>query len=105
MISKYDPQKDGPLDRFIKLTDTAKILDYAHYDSVVKLIENGQLTDYLLPHVLRRRVLESEVIKLKEFKKIQTAMRAWRKDHGDDLPSIKGIFPELLKTDLPPFNN
>jgi hypothetical protein len=69
MISKYDPQKDGPLDRFIKLTDTAKILDYAHYDSVVKLFENGQLTAYLLPHVVRRRVLESEVVKLKEFKK------------------------------------
>jgi hypothetical protein len=69
MISKYNPQKDGPLDRFIKLTDAAKILDYAHYHSVVKLIENGQLTAYLLPHVIRRRVLLSEVMKLKEFKK------------------------------------
>lgn len=69
MISKYDPQKDGLLDRFIKLTDAARILDYAHYHSVVKLIENGQLTAYLLPHVIRRRVLESEVVKLKEFNK------------------------------------
>ena len=69
MISKYDPNKDGPLDRFIKLTDAARILDYAHYHSVVKMIENGQLTAYLLPHVIRRRVLLSEVIKLKELKK------------------------------------
>ena len=69
MISKYDPQKDGPLDRFIKLTDAAKTLGYAHYHSVVKLIDNGQLTAYLLPHVIRRRVLLSEVLKLKEFKK------------------------------------
>ena len=69
MISKYDPQKDGPLDRFIKLTDAAKILDYAHYHSVVKLIDNGQLTAYILPHVIRRRVLLSEVVKLKESNK------------------------------------
>ena len=68
MISKYDPKKDGPLDRFVKLTDAAKILDYAHYHSVVKLIDNGLLTAYLLPHVIRRRVLLSEVVKLKEFK-------------------------------------
>lgn len=69
MISKYDPKKDGPLDRFIKLTDAAKILDYAHYHSVVKLIENGLLTAYLLPHVIRRRVLLSEVVKLRELNK------------------------------------
>ena len=69
MISKYDPKKDGPLDRFIKLTDAARILDYAHYHSVAKMIENGQLTAYVLPHVIRRRVLLSEVIKLKELKK------------------------------------
>ena len=74
MISKYNPQKDGPLDRFIKLTDAVKILDYAHYHPVVKLIENGQLTAYLLPHVIRRHMLLSEVMKLKEFKK---------NNHGD----------------------
>ena len=68
MISNYDPQKDGLLDLFIKLTDAAKILDYAHYHSVVKRIDNGQLTTYLLPHVIRRRVLQSEVVKIKELK-------------------------------------
>ena len=67
MISKYDPQKDGPLDRYIKLTDAAKILDFAHYQSIVKMIDNGQLTAYLLPHVIRKRVLLSEVNKIKEL--------------------------------------
>jgi hypothetical protein len=69
MTLKYEPQKDGPLDRYIKLTDAAKILNYAHYHSVVQLIKNGQLTAYLLPHVIRRRVLLSEVVELKELNK------------------------------------
>ena len=66
MLSKYNLKKDGPLDRFIKLTEATKILDFAHYKSVVSLIENKKLTAYLLPHVIRRRVLLSEVLELKK---------------------------------------
>ena len=69
MISKYNSYKNGPLDRYIKLTEAAKILDFAHYSSVVKLIEKKKLNAYLLPHVTRRRVLLSEVNELKELNK------------------------------------
>ena len=67
MISKYNSCKNGPLDRYIKLTEAAKILDFAHYSSVVKLIEKRKLIAYVLPHVTRRRVLLSEINKLKEL--------------------------------------
>lgn len=53
-------------DRFIKITEAAEILGYAHYRSVIMLIERKLLTAYKLPHVVRKRVLLSDVLKLKE---------------------------------------
>ena len=53
-------------DRFIKITEAAEILGYAHYRSVNQMIERGALVGYRLPHVTRRRVLLSEVLALKE---------------------------------------
>ena len=55
-------------DRFIKITEAAEILGYAHYRSVIMLIERKVLTAYKLPHVVRKRVLLSDVMKLKESK-------------------------------------
>ena len=61
------PQRTNDnLDRFIKITEAAEILGYAHYRSVIMLIERKLLTAYKLPHVVRKRVLLSEVLKLKE---------------------------------------
>jgi hypothetical protein len=54
------------LDRFIKITEAAEILGFAHYRSVNQMIERGALTGYRLPHVTRRRVLLSEIYALKE---------------------------------------
>jgi hypothetical protein len=60
MIKETDP------DRFIKITEAAEILGFAHYRSVNQMIERGALVGYRLPHVTRRRVLMSEVLSLKE---------------------------------------
>ena len=54
------------LDRFIKITEAADILGFAHYRSINQMIERGAITGYRLPHVTRRRVLLSEVRALKE---------------------------------------
>ena len=54
------------LDRFIKITEAADILGFAHYRSVNQMIERGAITGYRLPHVTRRRVLLSDVYALKE---------------------------------------
>ena len=54
------------LDRFIKITEAAEILGFAHYRSVNQMIERGALAGYRLPHVTRRRVLLSDVHALKE---------------------------------------
>ncbi len=54
------------LDRFIKITEAAELLGYAHYRSVIMLIERKVLTAYRLPHVVRKRVLLSDIMKLKE---------------------------------------
>jgi hypothetical protein len=67
--SQFLKMKDFPneqLDRFIKITEATEILGYAHYRSVNMLIEKEILTSYKLPHVVRKRVLLSEVLKLKE---------------------------------------
>ena len=53
-------------DRYIKITEAATILGFAHYRSVNQMIERGALVGYRLPHVTRRRVLLSEVLALKE---------------------------------------
>lgn len=71
MLSKYNPKKDKPLDRYIKISDAARILDYAHYSPVKKLIDKGYLTAYNLPHVVRIRVLQSDVLKLKEQQELK----------------------------------
>ena len=60
MIKETDP------DRFIKITEAAEILGFAHYRSVNQMIERGALVGYRLPHVTRRRVLLSEVLSLKK---------------------------------------
>lgn len=54
-----------PFDRFIKVTEAADNLGYAHFNSVNKMIERGDLTAYRLPHIQRRRVLESEELAIK----------------------------------------
>lgn len=58
--------KETETDRFIKITEAAEILGFAHYRSVNQMIERGALVGYRLPHVTRRRVLLSEVLSLKE---------------------------------------
>ncbi len=40
-----------PFDRFIKVTEAADILGYAHFNSINKMIERGDLTAYRLPHI------------------------------------------------------
>lgn len=58
--------EESNLDRFVKITEAADILGFAHYRSVNQLIERGALVGYRLPHVMRRRVLLSDVIALKD---------------------------------------
>ena len=53
------------LDKFIKITEAARILDYASIISVKKLAEDGMLTLYSLPETSRPRILLSELLKLK----------------------------------------
>ena len=57
---------DFEFDRFIKITEATKLLGYASYRSTNQLIEKGILLAYRLPHVSRKRVLLSDVLKLIE---------------------------------------
>jgi hypothetical protein len=56
--------EDFPFDRYIKVTEAAILLGYAHYRSINHLIAKGMLQSYALPHVSRKRVLLSDVINL-----------------------------------------
>ena len=72
------------LDRFIKITEAADILGFAHYRSVNQMIERGAITGYRLPHVTRRRVLLSDVYALKE--KAESALFSEKANRGRGRP-------------------
>jgi hypothetical protein len=72
------------LDRFIKITEAADILGFAHYRSVNQMIERGAITGYRLPHVTRRRVLLSDVYALKE--KAESALVSGEANRGRGRP-------------------
>lgn len=81
MIShKNTAQLDNPsrrldleyLDKFVKITEAARLLDYASVISVKKLVDDGLLTLYSLPETSRPRILLSELLELKSK---QTSLR------------------------------
>jgi hypothetical protein len=72
------------LDRFIKITEAADILGFAHYRSVNQMIERGAITGYRLPHVTRRRVLLSDVYALKG--KAESALVSGEANRGRGRP-------------------
>lgn len=52
------------LDKYVKITEAARILGFASYQSVDQLIGRKVLKSYLLPGHSRKRVLLSEIIEL-----------------------------------------
>lgn len=62
-----DQQHPNPkfMDRFIKITDAARILGYASFQSINQMIKNHALNAYSLPETSRPRVLLSEILALK----------------------------------------
>ena len=53
------------LDRFVKITEAARILGYASFQSVKQLVDEKILSSYSLPGTSRPRVLLSELLELK----------------------------------------
>jgi hypothetical protein len=53
------------LDRFVKITEAARILGYASFQSVKQLVDQKILTSYSLPGTSRPRLLLSELVALK----------------------------------------
>ena len=78
--SRNTTQLDNPsrrldlenLDKFVKITEAARLLDYASVISVKKLVDDGMLTLYSLPETSRPRILLSELLELKSK---QTSLR------------------------------
>ena len=52
------------LDKYVKITEAARILGFSSYQSVDQLVERKVLKSYLLPGHTRRRVLLSEIFEL-----------------------------------------
>ena len=57
------------LDRFVKITEAARILGYASFQSVKQLVDEKILSSYSLPGTSRPRVLLSELLELKKAKR------------------------------------
>ena len=53
------------LDRFVKITDAARLLGYSSYQSVKKLVDDNVLNAYSLPETSRPRILLSELLELR----------------------------------------
>ena len=56
------------LDRFVKITEAARILGYASFQSVKQLVDEKILSSYSLPGTSRQRILLSELLELKAKK-------------------------------------
>jgi len=56
------------LDRFVKITEAARILGYASFQSVKQLVDEKILSSYSLPGTSRPRILLSELLQLKARK-------------------------------------
>ena len=52
------------LDKYVKITEAARILGFSSYQSVDQLIDRKVLKSYLLPGHARKRVLLSEILEL-----------------------------------------
>ena len=63
-----DSQYPNPkfMDRFIKITDAARILGYASFQSINQMIKNHALDAYSIPETSRPRVLLSDILALKQ---------------------------------------
>jgi hypothetical protein len=57
------------IDRFVTLTEAAKILGFGNYQSVNHLVDRKQLMLYKLPNTTRKRLLLSEISQLIEIQK------------------------------------
>ncbi len=67
-----NPPPIDNLDKFVKITDAARILGYSSFISVNKMIKDGHLTGYQLPNHKRKRVLMSDLNALSEKEKDQS---------------------------------
>ncbi|MDG1355175.1 MAG: hypothetical protein P8P90_02920 [Opitutales bacterium] len=67
MISKKEdlspPDKEN-LDRFVKISEAARIMGFANYNSVNHMNARGQLKLYKMPHKNVKRVLLSDINKI-----------------------------------------
>lgn len=54
------------IDRFVNLTDAARILGYSSYQSVKTMIERKELKSYKIPNQQRSRVLLSDLMQIIE---------------------------------------
>jgi|TARA_A100001011_G_scaffold69486_1_gene70954 hypothetical protein len=52
------------LDKYVKITEAARILGFSSYQSVDQLIDRKVLKSYLLPGHARKRVLLSDIFEL-----------------------------------------
>ena len=67
MISKKEdlssPDKEN-LDRFVKISEAARIMGFANYNSINQMHANGKLKLYKIPHKNAKRVLLSDINKI-----------------------------------------
>ena len=53
------------MDRFVKVTEAARILGFASFQSIYQMIARGELNAYRIPDHNRQRILLSDLIELR----------------------------------------
>ena len=72
MISKkkdFSPPVKEELDRFVKISEAARIMGFANYNSINHMHDSGQLKLYKMPHKNVKRVLLSDINKILRIQK------------------------------------
>lgn len=57
------------MDRFVKVTEAARILGFSSFVSIYQMVERGELNAYSLPNHSRKRILLSELLEFASTRK------------------------------------
>ena len=63
-VSSIEKKMEEIKNRLITFTQAAHILGYRNYRSILRLINEGYLQEYKIPHTKRRRLYLDEVMRI-----------------------------------------
>tara|TARA_A200000113_G_scaffold152841_1_gene137737 strand:+ start:308 stop:637 length:330 start_codon:yes stop_codon:yes gene_type:complete len=82
----HDLPDMAEMDRFVKVTEAARILGFASFQSIYQMIARDELNAYRIPNHNRQRILLSDLIELRNSANSKNNLDL----HNNPLKSKKG---------------